>query len=66
MKTATKKASQNGTKPQLTLADLSPETLKAMCYDEILIIQAHQANLQALNQELSKRLAGTKSASPPL
>lgn len=55
MKTATKqKASQNG--HAQTLADLSPETLKAMCYDEIVIIQAHQANLQALNQELARRL----------
>lgn len=58
MKTATKqKASPNGTKPQLTLADLSPETLKAMAYDELVIIQAHQANLQALNQELARRSA---------
>lgn len=54
---AKQKASQNGTKPQLTLADLSPETIKAMCFDEIIIIQAHQANLQALNQELARRSA---------
>ena len=44
----------NGTKPQ-TLADLSLEQLKAMAYDQLALIQAHQANLQALSQEIQKR-----------
>lgn len=48
MKTATKKASQNG--HAQTLADLSPEELKAMADTEQAIVNAHRQRLELLQE----------------
>lgn len=57
------KAKENGHEHrEASLADLSLETLKAMCYDELVIVQARQANLQALNQEIARRATAAHTA----